>query len=148
MTIDELVEQGRLERVGADLREALDLMSHAQAHLESAAAIVDRDAAGAYQLAYDAARKAVAADMAANGYRAKSDRQGAHAAVVTYAQEALAGEAEPEALSRLDRMRRLRNRTEYGGLTLGRDQVAADLEQATEIVRAVDERLRRTTTAS
>ena len=142
MTIDELVEQGRLERVGADLREALDLMSHAQAHLESAAAIVDRDAAGAYQLAYDAARKAVAADMAANGYRAKADRPGAHAAVVAYAREALAADAPATALSRLDGIRRLRNRTEYGGIDVGRAQVEADLEQARDIVRAVDGRLR------
>jgi len=140
-TIAELLAQGRLDRIEADVDEARDLIRHAHAHLESAAAIMARDPAGAYQLAYDAARKAVAADMSANGYRARADRPGAHAAVVDYAREALAGVASSQALERLDRMRRLRNRAEYGGVTLGRAQVVADLEQSIEIVRAVEVRL-------
>jgi hypothetical protein len=74
--------------------------------------------------------------MAANGYRAKSDRPRAHAAVVAYAEEALAHEARAESLRHFDRMRRVRNRIEYGGVTIGRGQVATDLAHAKEIVRA------------
>jgi hypothetical protein len=142
-TVAELLSEGRLERLTADPNEARDLIRHAHAHLESAAKIVDGDPAGAYQLAYDAARKAVAADMIANGYRAKADRPSAHAAVVAYAAEALSGQADAESLSRFDRMRRLRNRSEYAGVTLGRAQVAAELDHAKDIVRAVDDRLGR-----
>jgi hypothetical protein len=142
-TIAELVALGRLERIDPDRGEAVALCGHALAHLASAAVILDQDLAGAYQLAFDAARKAVAADMAANGYRARSNR--AHAAVVAYAEEALAGHADAHALSGFDRMRRLRNRTEYGAVTLGRAQVAADLVRARTIVEAVDSRLSRQT---
>jgi hypothetical protein len=141
-TIAELLAHGRLERIAPDRAESLALIEHARVHLRSAEAILDTDVPGAYQLAYDAARKAVTADMAASGYRVRSDRPGAHAAVIAYAQEALEGDAQPESLSRLDRMRRLRNRTEYGGITLARAQTRSDLEHAREIVRAVGERLR------
>jgi hypothetical protein len=81
--------------------------------------------------------------MAASGFRAKADKPGAHAAVVAYAEEALAGVADSASLSRLDGMRRLRNRAEYGGMTIGATQLAADLEHAREVVRAVGVRLER-----
>jgi hypothetical protein len=140
-TIAELVASGRLEQIAPDTSEARALVAHAEAHLESAARILDADPVGAYQLAYDAARKAVAADMAASGYRAKADRPGAHAAVVAYAAEALVPDTDPNALLRFERMRRLRNRAEYGGVTPGRPQVRADLQHAETIVRAVAGRL-------
>ena len=99
------------------------------------------DPAGAYQLLYDAARKATAADMLVFGYRAKSDRPGAHAAVVMYAEEALARDASADALANFDRMRRKRNRTEYGSAIVTRVELDADLDHAREIVRAVEGRL-------
>lgn len=140
-TIAELVASGRLEQIAPDATEARALVAHAEAHLESASTIVDSDPVGAYQLAYDAARKAVAADMAATGYRVKADRPGAHAAVVAYAAEALVSDAPAEALLRFERMRRLRNRAEYGGVTPGRSQVRTDLQHAEKIVRTVAGRL-------
>jgi hypothetical protein len=140
-TIADLVAAGRLESVAADKDAARDLLDHASKHVRSARAIVADDPAGAYQLAYDAARKAIAADMSRNGYRVKSDRVGAHAAVVAYAAEALAADAPAQALQALDRMRRTRNRSEYGGVTVGRRQAEADLEIAVEVVAAVTRRL-------
>jgi hypothetical protein len=140
-TIAELVASGRLEQIAPDTTEARALVAHAEAHLESATKILTADPVGAYQLGYDAARKAVAADMAANGYRVKADRPGAHAAVVAYAAEALVSDAPPDALLRFERMRRLRSRVECGGVTPGRSQVRADLQHAENIVRAVALRL-------
>jgi hypothetical protein len=78
----------------------------------------------------------------AAGYRAKSNRPGAHAAIVAYAEEALAGHADEDAIANFDRMRRARNRTEYGAVAVGRAQLVADLADASEIVRAVAVRLR------
>lgn len=86
-SIADLIADGRIERVGLDDDEAAALLEHANLHLESAQAIVAADIAGAYQLLYDAARKSIAAHMSAHGYRAKSDRPGAHAAVAAYATE-------------------------------------------------------------
>jgi hypothetical protein len=141
LSIEDLVKADRLERIEPDSEEALDLLHHAQTHLKSAEKLMVDDPAGAYQLLYDAARKAVAADMLSNGYRAKSDRPGAHAAVVLYAEEALRMEEGMDALANLDRMRRSRNRTEYGGLTLSSAQVKADLEHARTLVALVSQRL-------
>lgn len=140
-SIAELIATGRLERITADPAEAHDLLEHARAHLESAQTISAADPAGAYQLLYDAARKAAAADMTNAGLRVKSDRPGAHAAVVAYAEEALADVAEATALQSLDRMRRARNRSEYGGVTVTQRQVDMDLAYAAAIVEAVRSRL-------
>jgi hypothetical protein len=79
--------------------------------------------------------------MLAAGYRAKSDRPGAHAAVVLYAEEALAGEADADALASFDQMRRTRNRSEYGALSVSASQLQADLTHARAIVAAVRGRL-------
>lgn len=137
-TVRELMEAGRLESMAPDETEARDLLAHAKAHLESARAISATDPAGAYQLAYDAARKAAAAVMAADGVRTKSNQPGAHAAVVLYAEEVLGGHADEEALGAFDQMRRSRNRAEYGGVTVGADQLAADIEHAKSLVDAVE----------
>jgi uncharacterized protein (UPF0332 family) len=143
-SIEDLLRDGRLEQIEPDRDEAHDLIEHAERHVASAERLIEDDPAGAYQLLYDAARKATAADMLANGYRPKSDRPGAHWAVVRYAEEALEDDTEPDALANFDRMRRTRNRTEYGALTLGRKQIEGDLEHARTIVRSVRARLDRT----
>lgn len=136
MSIADLVRDVRLEEIDPDAEEAGELIAHAVAHLDSASAIHHRDPAGAYQLAYDAARKAVSAHMVASGYRTTA-RPRAHAAAVEYAEEALAGVAAERSLANLDRMRRLRNRSEYSGITLGANQINTDIAHASEIVRAV-----------
>jgi hypothetical protein len=141
-SIRRLLAEERLQEITADVNEAADLLSHAEAHLVSARMIGASDPEGAYQLVYDAMRKSVNADMLARGLRARSDRPGAHAAVVAYAEEALAGVADGEALANLDRMRRSRNRTEYGAGAVTRSQLEADLGHAEAIVRAVASRLR------
>ena len=143
-SIEDLVREGRLEQIEADRDEAHDLIEHAERHVASAERLIGDDPAGAYQLLYDAARKATAADMLANGYRAKSDRPGAHSTVVLYAEEALEDDTGPDALENFDRMRRTRNRTEYGALTVGRKQIEGDLEHARTIVRSVRARLDQT----
>jgi hypothetical protein len=61
--------------------------------------------------------------------------------VVIYAEEALGGHADPEALENFDRMRRARNTAEYGAIAVGHAQLEADLEHAREIVRAAEARL-------
>jgi len=140
-SIADLLAQDRLERVSADAEEARDLLSHAETHLESARAIAASDPAGAYQLLYDAARKATAADIAMAGLRVKSDKPGAHVAVVRYAEESLAGVADADALESFDQMRRSRNRSEYGGVTVTEDQLKTDLAHAAAIVEAVRTRI-------
>ena len=72
--------------------------------------------AGAYQLAYDAARKACAAVLAARGLRVRGP--GAHANLIALIQELYSTGPGVEALDQLDRMRRRRNTAEYHGYPL------------------------------
>lgn len=140
-SIDALVSEGRLERVEADPAGARDKLHEAKRHLASASRIVDTDPAGAYSLLYDASRKAIDAHMLAAGYRVSRGRLGAHEATARYAVAALGSGSQGGSVARFDRMRRNRNRSEYGVWRIGRSTLEADLVHARAIVEAVDESL-------
>lgn len=133
MSVADLIAARRLERVPADPAGARGRLAVAQRHLQSAAQVGEDDPDAAYSLLYDAARKAVTALMLAAGLRARN-APGAHEATALYAAAALPGRAPRE----LDRMRRFRNRIEYGTTHLSPAQVAHDLEHARAIVIAVE----------
>lgn len=134
MSIDDLLARGRLEAVPADPSSALERLATARLHLESARRLAEQDPDGAYALLYDAARKAVAAHMLASGIRARN-RPGAHETTARYATLALPGGAARE----LDRLRRSRNRLEYGGSAISPQQVRHDLAHAGGLIAAVEQ---------
>ncbi len=136
-SVDDLIRTGLIERVPPDRDTAAVWLADASRHLDAAAHILDIDRAGAYGLAYDAARKAVAAHMLVHGLRVRSV-PGAHRSIALYA-ESLASDSRD--LARLDAMRRNRNRSEYGHRVFGRQEVAADLEHAQAIVALIHELL-------
>lgn len=70
--INELIEEGRLQIVPASSTAARHLIGSAGTHLTSARALAASDPQGAYALTYDAARKAFAAVLEAQGLRATS----------------------------------------------------------------------------
>lgn len=135
--VEALISQDFIERVPPDVVRARALLAEARRHLSSTQVIVDDDPDGAYALLFDAARKAVSARMLADGYRAKSDRPGAHRAVVLYA-EAVLTEHSSEHVAHFDRIRRTRNRSEYGPREISRGEVVTDLSHAAGIVSAVE----------
>lgn len=134
--VEALVRDGRIERIEADADAALEKVGEAARHLDSATQIADADPAGAYSLLYDAARKAIDAHMLASGYRVSKGHLGAHEATARYASATLGEEAQ-----QFDRMRRNRNRSEYGVWEVGRSTLEADLEHARRIVLAVENEL-------
>jgi hypothetical protein len=134
MSIDDLRNRGLLEEVARDPEGARVIIDECQRHLASAEQIADVDPTGAFQLAYDAARKAIGAHMRAAGIRV-ADRPGAHATTGRYGLAAISGAA--DSLSEFDRMRRRRNRTEYGVSPVQQADVAGALEHARAIVAAV-----------
>src|SRR6266511_3373278 len=71
-TLDSMINRGELERVPASREQADLLLAQAHQHVSSARAIAESDPAGAYQLLYDAARKALAAVLENQGLRATS----------------------------------------------------------------------------
>lgn len=132
MTVEELIGARRLERVPADADTARRRLTSARRHLQSAAVLARDDPDAAYALVYDAARKAVAAHMQAAGLRARN-AQGAHEATARYAVAVLRGPSAAE----LDRMRRFRNRIEYGTTSFETRQVEHDLRHAEAIVAEI-----------
>lgn len=139
-SIDDLIAQGLIERVRSDHESARSGVGEAQKHLRSVSAISSTDPNGAFALLWDASRKAIAAHMLAAGLRVKTDRPGAHRAVVIYAEAALA-EMLVDHVAHFDRMRRTRNRSEYGPRTIMSDEVLADLVHAEALVAVVVEQL-------
>lgn len=131
-TVERLLEDSELERVAPSADLATRLMEDAAAHLESADAIKSVDPTGAYQLAYDAARKACSALLALQGLRATTG--GGHVAVQDTVREQFGPVFAPYA-----RMRRRRRDSEYPDVNTP-SVTAADAEegiaQATDMVDA------------
>ncbi|MGE0027829.1 MAG: hypothetical protein AB7O78_03700 [Thermoleophilia bacterium] len=138
MSVESLIAAARLERVPTDRAGAGRRLDAAERHLRSAEAILDEDPDGAYAMLWDAARKAVTAHMLAAGLRVRN-APGAHAAVAEYA----AAELTVEAAAELDRMRRFRNRIEYGSTSFTPRQVRHDLQNARAVVQAIRKALDR-----
>lgn len=133
-TVERLINDGELQQITADLEGARALLQSAHRHLTSAATIRQTDLEGAYAALYDAARKACAALLEAQGLRAT--RRGGHVALrdAVFAQFAdLSGGA---VVQRFDRMRRRRNDIEYPSADSGIDLAEVDeaLARSTEIV--------------
>lgn len=140
-SVDDLVRAGRLQRVEPDRDAAYDKLQEGKQHLRSASTIAEDDPPGAYALLYDAARKAIDAHMLAGGYRVPKDRLGAHATTAEYAVLFFTGGEYSEDVGQMDRMRRNRNRSEYGSWHIGPTLVERDLKFARRLVRAVDKAL-------
>lgn len=108
--IDGMLERREVERVPPSREHADRLLAQAHAHLGSAELVAKTDAVGAYQMLYDAARKALCAILENEGLRATS--RGGHIAVY----EAITAQLDPplaQVLRPFDRMRRRRNDAEY-----------------------------------
>lgn len=130
-TLDDLRKRGLIEKVETDKATATGWLDDAGRHLEAATKITELDPAGAYLLAYDAARKSIAAALLMSGHRVLS-RPGSHQALVQYA-ESIATQVDEPALNRFDRLRRNRNRSEYGSRTFGKAEVTEAIDTARAI---------------
>lgn len=129
--LDDLRKRGLIEKVEPDQATSTGWLDDAERHLEAAAKIAELDPSGAYVLAYDAARKSVAAALLMSGHRVLS-RPGSHQALAQYA-ESIATQVDEPALNRFDRLRRNRNRSEYGSRTFGQAEVAEAIDTARAI---------------
>ena len=131
--LDDLIAKNLIEPVTSDQAMASEWIEDAKRHIQAARAVELIDPAGAYVLAYDAARKSVAAVLLGTGHRVTS-RPGSHQALSRFAKTLAQDTGEP-ALEHLDRLRRNRNRSEYGTRTFG----AAEVTEAIQIAGAIVE---------
>lgn len=135
--IEKLIEDGELQRVTPSEEIAARLLADADAHIGLATKGIDDDPAGALQLAYDAARKASMALLAAQGLRAST--RGGHIAVVDAVRAQFNDRGGHPVFGKINRLRRRRNETEYPevdspGVTS--DEASAALVTAREVLDA------------
>lgn len=136
--VEGMITRREIERVPPSRTHADLLLRQANQHLQAARAIVSIDPTGAYQLIYDAARKAFNAVLENQGVRATSN--GGHIAV----REAVLAQLDPplgRILRPFDRLRRRRNEAEYPSVdtpALSAADVENDIPKVEEIVSAVE----------
>lgn len=132
--VEQMLARSELQRVPPSREHADRLLHQATQHLRTAETVAPTDAEGAYALAYDDARKALAAVLENEGLRATS--RGGHIAVL----RAVSAQLDPPlgpVLRPFDRMRRRRNSLEYPDFEspdLVVEDVMDDLARARAIV--------------
>ncbi|MEU2429596.1 MULTISPECIES: hypothetical protein [unclassified Streptomyces] len=137
-TVDALIGSGRLEHVPASRQAAEAELVRARTHVGSARQLAATDPEGAYTLAYDAARRALAAVLQNQGLRATS--RGGHLGVY----EAVRAQLDPplgSVLRPFNRMRARRNEVEYRSTeapTVTPDEVAADLTKVEALIELAE----------
>lgn len=139
--IEEMVSERLIEDVKPDPPAALAELGMAKAHLASVERVLEADPALAYTAVYDAARKAISAEMRHRGVRAKEP--GLHVKTFAYARRMFGGLGIDDSLGALDRMRRNRHGSEYSASLITASQVRRDLPHAQAIVAKIEELLAR-----
>lgn len=124
--VERLLDRHELQRVAPDPDVAARLVEDARRHLESAAVLQPTDPTAAYSLLYDAARKACAGLLEAQGLRATS--RGGHLAIREAVEAQFGGLTGGSVLRVYDRLRRRRNAIEYPDVAATPD--AAEIEEA------------------
>lgn len=139
--IDQLLHTHQLTRVTASRELAEQYLAQAHAHLDLADHGITTDPAGAFTLAYDAARLALAAALINQGLRPRGE--GAHAVLL----ESVLAQTEPPRQTdfrEFDWMRRLRNNTQYPDVdkpTASTDDVKQAIPAARTIIERVEQLL-------
>ena len=137
--LDDLIAKRLIEPVEIDELTGPQWIEDARRHLQAAQAVESIDPAGAYILAYDTARKSVAAVLLMTGHRVTS-RPGSRQALALFA-KTLAEDAHEPALAHVDRLRRNRNRSEYGSTTFASAEVKEAIQIAGAILDACSKRI-------
>ncbi|MDX3190853.1 hypothetical protein PV458_20790 [Streptomyces sp. MN03-5084-2B] len=137
-TIDALLARGALEHVPASREAAEAEIARARTHVASALQLLNSDPEGAYTLAYDAARRALAAVLQNQGLRATS--RGGHVTVY----EAVLAQLDPPLgplLRPFNRMRARRNEIAYRSSeapAVTPEDVTADVAKVGELIELAE----------
>lgn len=133
-SVQRLLDDRELERVTASSAQADAMLQAARRHLDSASSIASSDPLGAYVLTYDAARKAIASILQAQGLRATA--KGGH--IVLF--DAAMAQFDPplgQLIRPFNRMRARRNQVEYASSEnpeVTSDEALSDVEKAQQLI--------------
>ena len=133
-TLDQLLDEERLQKVAPSRQLADVMIARATTHLATAEAIADSDPTAAFQTAYDGARKALVASIADQGLRTTTS-PGAHAVLL----EACLAQLDPPlgaTLRHFDWLRRTRSGAEYPALNAP-ELTALDVADAIRFARDI-----------
>ncbi|WP_147463460.1 HEPN domain-containing protein [Cellulomonas triticagri] len=108
--VEFLLSRGRLERVEPSVTSAGFLVAEARRHVVSAGTLAETDPSMAFVAAYDGARKAMTAVLAAQGLRAAAG-EGGHTVLLDALRSQFPDDR--EVLQQFDWMRATRNATAY-----------------------------------
>jgi len=134
-----LITNGELEEIEPNPRFATRLVEEAQMHMKSVDAIADFDYPGAFQLGYDATRKACAALLASQGLR--STRDGGHIALADAVRVQFNGPHGSPAFLKIHGLRQSRAGSQYprdSTPPITQDDANYCRETAQEIIAAVE----------
>ncbi len=134
-----LITKAELEAVEPNPRFATRLVEEAQMHMKSVNAIADFDYPGAFQLGYDAARKACVALLALQGLR--STYEGGHIALADAVRAQFNGPHGSPAFLKMHGLRQSRAGSQYPREStppVTRDDANYCRETAQEIITAVE----------
>lgn len=129
--IDQMLTRGQITRVSPNRDQSDRLLAQAKAHLSSAQILRDTDTAGAFVLAYDAARKALTAVLLNQGLKPRGE--GAHAVLAEAVGSQLASALD---LTGFGWMRITRNATEYGS-DRHPSATSEDVDEAVEMANTI-----------
>ena len=143
----DLIAEGSLERVTVDAETCSHLMTQARNHLRTAAAglqIVDTE--GAFQLAYDACRKACLGLILAMGLRPRGE---AHHAVTFKAAAAIAHTfGGHQIVNDASHLRFIRHGAEYRAETVSLEDAQDAIDTGTELIDLLEPKIQQILTNS
>ncbi len=137
--VADAVATRRLLQLNPSMPAAVEMVTRARTHLESAATIAATDPTLCVSACHDAARQAISAHMRAAGYRAANE-VGAHRLVVEYAKFMLAGvitEHDIVAVDELGRERHTAEYREFASRTITTEVATEAISIARRVVNAV-----------
>ena len=135
-----LLEEGSLEFVTANTNFAKRLCDEATRHLQAVQTIIEVDPSGAFQLAYDAARKACNALLTQQGLRAT--HKNGHRAISDLMKDQFSNNGEHAVHGKLNSLRRSRADSQYPSeLTpsISIEDATYCYETAVDILKVVEE---------
>jgi len=135
--VQRLLEQKKIQIVGADPETARAEIDTARGHIASAEKIMAEDPTLAFTALYDAMRKAIAAHMRSRGYRVTRG-PGAHKKTGEYARAALDHLDVDWHVDEFDLLRNLRHQAEYEARPVEAEEVREVLFHARAVVDAID----------
>jgi len=140
MTFENLVRIGSLEPHKSTPAEIGRLLSAGQRNLRDAA-IKDISPETRFDVAYKVVMQSALAALIANGYRPVTSAPGHHATVIQSLPQTIGLANETRIL--LDKLRRMRNASDYSGEGISEEEAAACLRAGTALLRDVEEWLRK-----